>query len=658
MRKTVSGLIATLAFSILGTIISGGNVGAISFDFTGPQWFSLDPVLTGQTDASTIDYNIISEGEPLWGYDGLGVIFPDEEYLMKKNDGSLDYQTRVAKRGESVRVSTKLETALYHDDTTSWPMTAYQFQSLFPRGVAVDESSVIVKVDGAEIDGSGYTVSVEDVPTEEAEMTGYYLSVSIGVKWAEITRSSNTFTTEFLYDEGAEIEIEYALRANSNAGASISFANVHGYDYVYSSNGNTRNTQISDIKNLNVLIDGNLVIKRVDKNGAPLAGAKFAVEGVKAKESSTVAGAYEYDRNGSISEFVTDENGRVIITGLPLKDYTVTEAEAPAGHVTEDKTKTRTVAWEDLVNIDYNEEKFMLAGLMDLTPYLQSIGDDMYVYDMSQTGYEMTYDATTGEYKNSSLLMTARKGTDGNYILDGALGDDIETTYWDDWGGYVAVSTLSDYLTAESSHVSYPDIGDYLVKNNDGTITIRGMKNDDSETVFTSKGDGCYSADGSALFGGEGEALLCETENDEYQLVAPLSASSGMGKTVGAHFKYLDKLSRYVIDYPYSFNLIREKSEQAVEYRGLTVIKHYPKVDKYYMSLGGPSMAQYEVERQLIPHILYANEVVFTDIESSDSESEGVPENPQTADNFGVIALAFGIVAVSGGFLARRQLRR
>ena len=386
------------------------------------------------------------------------------------------------------------------------------------------------------------TVSVEDVPTEEAEMTGYYLSVSIGVKWAEITRSSNTFTTEFLYDEGAEIEIEYALRANSNAGASISFANVHGYDYVYSSNGNTRNTQISDIKNLNVLIDGNLVIKRVDKNGAPLAGAKFAVEGVKAKESSTVAGAYEYDRNGSISEFVTDENGRVIITGLPLKDYTVIEAEAPAGHVTEDKTKTRTVAWEDLVNIDYNEEKFMLAGLMDLTPYLQSIGDDMYVYDMSQTGYEMTYDATTGEYKNSSLLMTARKGTDGNYILDGALGDDIETTYWDDWGGYVAVSTLSDYLTAESSHVSYPDIGDYLVKNNDGTITIRGMKNDDSETVFTSKGDGCYSADGSALFGGEGEALLCETENDEYQLVAPLSASSGMGKTVGAHFKYLDKL--------------------------------------------------------------------------------------------------------------------
>ncbi|MBQ1372897.1 hypothetical protein IIY67_01595 [Candidatus Saccharibacteria bacterium] len=613
--------------------------------------------MTGQTDASTIDYNIISEGEPLWGYDGLGVIFPDEEYLMKKNDGSLDHQTRIAKRGESVRVSTKLETALYHDDTTSWPMTAYHLQSFFPRGVAVDESSVVVKVDGAEIDESDYTVSVEDVPTEEAEITGYYLSVNIGVKWAEITRSSNTFMAEFLYDEGAEIEIEYALRANSNAGASITFANVHSYDYVYSSNGNTRNTQISDMKNLNVLIDGNLVIKRVDKNGAPLAGAKFAVEGVKAKESSTVAGAYEYDRNGSISEFVTDENGRVIITGLPLKDYTVTEVEKPAGHVTEDKTKTRTVAWEDLVNIDYNEEKFMLAGLMDLTPYLQPIGDDMYVYDMSQTGYEMTYDATTGEYKNSSLLMTARKGTDGNYILDGTLGDDIVTTYRDDWGGYVAVSTLSDYLTAESSHVFYPDIGDYLVKNNDGTITIRGIKNDDSETVFTPKGDGCYSADGSALFG-EGEALLCETENDEYQLVAPLSASSGMGKTIGVHFKYLDKLSRYVIDYPYSFNLIRVKSEQAVEYRSLTVINHYPKVDKYYMSLGGPSMAQYEVERQLIPHILYANEVVFTDIESSDGESEGVPENPQTADNFEVIALAFGIVAVSGGFLARRQLRR
>lgn len=74
-----------------------------------------------------------------------------------------------------------------------------------------------------------------------------------------------------------------------------------------------------------------LGIKKVDPKGNVLTGAKFSVEGITAKATET-AGVYEYDKNGTVTEFETDDNGILIIKGLAAGEYSITETVAPDGY--------------------------------------------------------------------------------------------------------------------------------------------------------------------------------------------------------------------------------------------------------------------------------------------------------------------------------------
>ncbi|MGM9590618.1 MAG: isopeptide-forming domain-containing fimbrial protein [Faecousia sp.] len=76
-------------------------------------------------------------------------------------------------------------------------------------------------------------------------------------------------------------------------------------------------------------------LKKVDENGSPLAGAKFAANGLTVTGSKGNYTVTAYDPNatelGTVME--TDDNGHLVIKGLPSDvTLTVVETEAPAGY--------------------------------------------------------------------------------------------------------------------------------------------------------------------------------------------------------------------------------------------------------------------------------------------------------------------------------------
>lgn len=74
-----------------------------------------------------------------------------------------------------------------------------------------------------------------------------------------------------------------------------------------------------------------IALLKTDENKAPLAGAKFTVDGVKAKATST-PGVYVYDATTGVEEFSTDDQGMLVIKGLKQGEYTLTETVAPKGY--------------------------------------------------------------------------------------------------------------------------------------------------------------------------------------------------------------------------------------------------------------------------------------------------------------------------------------
>lgn len=76
-------------------------------------------------------------------------------------------------------------------------------------------------------------------------------------------------------------------------------------------------------------------LKKVDENGAALAGAKFAANGLTVTGSKGNYTVVSYDSTSSTlgTEMETDDQGNLVIKGLPSDiTLTVTETEAPAGY--------------------------------------------------------------------------------------------------------------------------------------------------------------------------------------------------------------------------------------------------------------------------------------------------------------------------------------
>ena len=240
---------------------------SVSCESTNPD----STISCNESPSSNLLFNRISDGEKLWGHDGKGVVFTDNNNLVDGNP-----QLATAKRGDILSFSTELISERYYDDEETTPISSYMIYGLLSDGLSANQSSVVVKVDGEVLSSSTYELAYDELTPEQAAQFGYDFVAAIAVI---IPWSANG---TFLYNDGAIIELSYQATIEDNAPSEVFSRGA----YIIDGEDSSINLMDTDYQ-ATAMIDGNILIRRVDENGNPLAGAKYTVTNVTASRKNT-----------------------------------------------------------------------------------------------------------------------------------------------------------------------------------------------------------------------------------------------------------------------------------------------------------------------------------------------------------------------------------
>ena len=167
----------------------------------------------------------------------------------------------------------------------------------------------------------------------ELEVQQFGEDKKITINWVDENGNS-------LYDNGALIIVTYKAKVTDKAVVDGTTGNVNVVTLQpYVEDGDDEDENPDPWKDKydddEVIYTYAAALEKVDENGAPLAGAKFAANGLIVTGSkgyyTVVSYNPESSEQGTVME--TDDEGKLVIVGLP-SDVTlvVTETEAPAGY--------------------------------------------------------------------------------------------------------------------------------------------------------------------------------------------------------------------------------------------------------------------------------------------------------------------------------------
>lgn len=176
------------------------------------------------------------------------------------------------------------------------------------------------------------------------------------------TQYEDTFRlteVELKYDQ---IVVEYSATVNENA--------INGLDKTTNkailewNNDPTSDSTVETDPSIVKVFTYNIKVNKVDgdNNNAPLAGAKFSVKKGNTKLNFVLVSAGVYRLATDDDETTTDllevaSDGTLVVKGLDLGTYTVTEEEAPAGYVKLQNPRDFEITDEDLDgNIEITNE--------------------------------------------------------------------------------------------------------------------------------------------------------------------------------------------------------------------------------------------------------------------------------------------------------------
>ncbi len=215
--------------------------------------------------------------------------------------------------------------------------TNYVMHDTMDAGLTFDESSVKVEVNGAVVSDDNYDVIYP--ATDDTNGVKHTFDV--------------TFEDDYILSlaKGTEIVVYYNATLNENA----NIVTPGNNNKVYLSYGETStwNTATHETSTYTWKMD----ISKIDAaDGKALEGAKFQLldkDGNAIKFTAVADAAvptYIVDKEGTVAEITTNENGKFELVGLDEGIYTLKETAAPAGYnmLTEDVTIT--------IDSEYDEE--------------------------------------------------------------------------------------------------------------------------------------------------------------------------------------------------------------------------------------------------------------------------------------------------------------
>ena len=567
-------------------------------------------------------YNRISDGEKLWGHDGKGVVFADSENLINGNP-----QLKTAKRGDTLKFSVAIEAENYYDDAKTDPITGYMLGSLNSCGLAVDSSSAEVRVNNQAISPDAYNVELYDIPKEEAEQAGYDFCNEFTIMLDWVNESDTP-----LYAEGSTIEFTYEATIEDDAPSEVFGRGVYIYDskaghLEYSSTDFMTNTAFQ----ATAMLDGNILIRRVDASGNPLAGAKYTVDGVRANKIGEFT--YVYDENGSVSEYETGADGKIIISGLPIGEYIVHEISSPSGHEPEQGSLVKALP-QNMVAAETGGIEYVLdlagSGGQKTTFDAITLANGKKIADGAVLGqkmsWELTYDENEGSYKGG---LTVKRDGDTFIIPSGQFAG--EFTYDDKIQKYILDPSMG---SADPSYY-------YLEFIDDDTIKVHGAAD---VTLSRENDTDCYSAAAGDGWEGVSKFTLCKNDN-KYRLMGD--------NVIVAYYVHDDELGKWILeDNGWIVLAIEEVSDTEMLVNGYMHMLYDEELDKYALVM--PMDGGFNMLVDYRNKTVLATEYLFRDKTGATPDSIS---NPQTSDAVlkAVIIATIGLVPA---FILRKQLTK
>ncbi|MCL2775092.1 MAG: SpaA isopeptide-forming pilin-related protein, partial [Oscillospiraceae bacterium] len=220
-----------------------------------------------------------------------------------------------------------------------------------PAGYALDGTPQIIVLEA----GKTAAITLKDKVKPGIVVKKYDENTGLVLAGAEfsIAKMGGQIIYEGMTDENGEIRVE---NLDSGWYAVTEIAAPAGYLKATES----KNVYLDDSKSVTVKFDNRLrpslkIVKLDADTNQPLAGAKFCV---KATEGDTV------------SEYVTDDSGTIVIHDLDEKIYSIWESDAPSGYLCDGEHKDIQLAWgttKTLVFTDKSRPKLEIVKLDETT---------------------------------------------------------------------------------------------------------------------------------------------------------------------------------------------------------------------------------------------------------------------------------------------------
>ena len=292
--QTAAGATATLAvpygYYYVGTDVNGG---------------ATTMVTSASPQATVREKN----NEPSWGENGGKTVGDDKTYAV----------------GETVTYTLDYQNATYY--TAGEKVYQYVVKDALPTGVDFSEGTVKVTVNGVALtQGTGTGTYAITEGTNGFEVT---------IPWAATNTASDAAglgeKDDFFYDPISTIKVTYQGVLLKDA--------TEGSDK-YDTNKNLAtinpNTKTNDPGKEEYVYNGKITIDKVAANSdTKLQGAKFVLRQKGSENYLNLAAGTEnvtFGSRNNATEFTTDQNGAVSISGLDAGDYELIETQAPEGY--------------------------------------------------------------------------------------------------------------------------------------------------------------------------------------------------------------------------------------------------------------------------------------------------------------------------------------